>query len=106
MIGRHVPERPSWRCHDDSDPWPCELARRQLSETFLDNESALVAHLARLMDVAVRDLGLSDPAVLYRRFVRWAEPGVIRCGRCDSPRHRLLPGVPPRLFPCELGRKR
>ena len=103
-IGLHKPERPLWVCSDDGDPWPCHLARKQLAEIFLDNEAALAAHMARLMDAAARDLGLPDPAKLYRRFVRWTTNDLGSCGRCGKPGHQALPGLPPRLFPCGMNR--
>src|SRR5262249_31999417 len=97
--------RPSWRCLDDGDLWPCHMARKQLAEIFLDNEAALAAHMARLMDAAARDLGLPDPAKLYRRVVRWGHPPTaLPRGRGGEPGHQALRGLPPRLFPCGMSR--
>jgi hypothetical protein len=99
----HKPARPSWVCLEDNEPWPCELVRKQLGDIFLGNEGRLSAHMAWLMNAAARDLGLSDPSKLYRRFVRWTA-GDRMCGRCGRPGHQALPGLPPRLFPCEFRR--
>jgi hypothetical protein len=104
MSGLHKPARPSWVCLEDNEPWPCELARKQLGEIFLDNEARLSAHMVWLMAAAARDLGLPDPSKLYRRFVRWTADDRAACGRCGRSGHQALPGLPPRLFPCEFKR--
>jgi hypothetical protein len=100
----HKPVRPSWHCSDDNEPWPCALVRKQLGETFLDSEDVLAVHMAWLMAAAARDLGLADPSKLYRRFVRWTAGDRAVCGRCGHTGHQALPGLPPRLFPCEFRR--
>jgi hypothetical protein len=96
------PERPGWRCQEDGDEWPCHLARKTLTETFIGNEEQLSRHMARLQIAAAVELGVADPASLYGRFVRWTEPTQVTCGRCEKTRHRAIPGLPPRLFPCNL----
>jgi hypothetical protein len=100
----HRPERPGWRCQEDGDEWPCHLARKALAEAFVGNEAGLPYHMARLQIVAADDLAIVDPVSLYNRFVRWTEPTQVTCGRCEKGRHRALPGLPPRLFPCNLRR--
>ena len=60
--------------------------------------------MARLQLTAVEDLTISDAASLYNRFVRWTEPAQVTCGRCEKDKHRAIPGLPPRLFPCNLRR--
>jgi hypothetical protein len=99
---RHRPARPGWRCQVDGDEWPCRLARKALTAAFVGNEAGLSYHVARLQIAAAEDLAVADPAGLYGRFVRWTEPTQITCGRCEKTRHRALPGLPPRLFPCKL----
>jgi hypothetical protein len=101
---RHRPERPSWRCREDGDEWPCHLARKALAETFIGTEDALTFQMARLQITAAEDLAVPDPARLYGRFVRWTEPTQVTCGRCETGKHRAIPGLPPRLFPCNLRR--
>jgi hypothetical protein len=103
VSGFHTPARPSWICPQDGESWPCELARKQLAEIFLGSEDRLSAQMARLMGVAAHDLGLPDSSKLYRRFVRWTVDGaMLQCGRCGRSGHQALPGLPPRLFPCDL----
>jgi hypothetical protein len=102
----HKPERPSWVCPEDGEPWPCELARKQLRELFLGNGERLAVQMAWLTDTAARDLALPDPAKLYRRFVWWALDDSSPCGRCGKAGHRALSGLPPRFFPCEFKRRR
>ncbi len=102
MTDPHQPSRPSWRCAEDGEPWPCSLARKQLREAFLDNEEELARHMAWLQVAAAQDLAIDEPARLYRRFVLWTSDEKTVCGRCGKPGHQALPGLPPRLFPCRL----
>jgi hypothetical protein len=53
------------------------------------------------MAVAAADLGRPDPAGLYTRFVAWALPPAQACRVCGRPSHGVLPGLPPRLNPCD-----
>lgn len=100
----HRPARPGWRCRVDGTDWPCLLARKALAATFADDRGGLSHHMARLQLRAVEELAVPDPANLYNRFVRWTEPTQVTCGRCERDRHRAIPGLPPRLFPCSLPR--
>jgi hypothetical protein len=104
--GSHIPGRPSWRCQDDGDLWPCALGRKHLQELYGDDERALATHMAWLMVAAADDLTLPDPSKLYRRFVRWVHGAPLHCGRCHKNGHQALPGLPPRLFPCCVERPR
>jgi hypothetical protein len=97
----HRVERPGWHCREDGDEWPCHLARKALTDAFVD-DFELPRHMARLQLLAAEELAVADPASLYGRFVRWTEPTQITCGRCEKSRHRALAGLPPRLFPCHL----
>jgi hypothetical protein len=101
VSGIHRPERFSWRCREDGNEWPCGLARKALATAFAD-DGELSRHMARLQLLAAEELAVADPAKLYDRFVRWTEPAQVTCGRCQMSRHRALPGLPPRLFPCNL----
>jgi hypothetical protein len=98
----HRPERPTWRCRADGDGWPCHIARKVLAETFPGSGDELSHNMAQLQLMAAEDLGVPDPASLYQRFVRWTEPPSVTCGRCERGKHRAIPGLPPRLFPCQL----
>lgn len=100
----HPPGRPGWRCQEDGDEWPCQLARKALAVRFKDDEDGLPRHMVRLQLTAAEDLVIADPASLYNRFVRWAEPAQVTCGRCERAKHRVIPGLPLRLFPCNLQR--
>jgi hypothetical protein len=76
-------------------------ARKQLGDAFFGNEAALAIKMAKLSNAAANDLGLADPSNLYRRFVHWIFTDPSPCGRCGKSSHRALPGLPPRLFPCD-----
>jgi ribosomal protein S14 len=56
--------------------------------------------MAKLLAVAQRELEGTDLAALYRRFLTWTLEPDRRCAICGSRRHAVLPGVPPRLVPC------
>jgi hypothetical protein len=98
----HGPQRPSWTCPRDGQPWPCEVVRKQLRTLFLANDERLAVQMAWLMDAAARDLRLPAPALLYRRFVWWTVDDRSPCTRCGKTGHRALRGLPPRFFPCEF----
>jgi hypothetical protein len=100
----HRPVRPSWICCVDGEPWPCDRARKELSDVFFGSEEALAAQMAWVMAAAAADLGTADPSRLYRRFVRWTSDDRLPCGRCRQHNHRVVPGLPLRLFPCDLRR--
>lgn len=82
----------------DGDPWPCADARRTFPCGIADRE-LLVRHLLDIATRAAGDLRVA-PAGLYHRFVAWALPGGTSCRVCGTHRHDVLPGLPPRLFPC------
>ena len=99
MNGEHRVQRPEWTCAADGLPWPCEAARKLLTGAF-DDPAALVLSLAGLMAQAADELGVEDPASLYRRFLGWTmAPGEV-CRVCGSRRHALVAGVLRRLLPC------
>jgi hypothetical protein len=83
----------------DGDDWPCELARKTLVEYHTDQQ-ALTRQLVHLMSLAADDLRVG-PARLCRRFMTWTLPNGMACRVCGRPGHDVLPGAPPRLFPCD-----
>lgn len=97
LSAAHRVLRPSWTCASDGLPWPCSEARQALSVNDL---AALRQTMAKLMAIAGSELPDRRPEALYRRFLAWTlEPGQ-RCTVCGSRRHAVIPGVPPRLIPC------
>lgn len=76
------------------------MARKLLVEAHRANPSALTVLMAWLTEPASHDLGLGTPAALFRRFVGWTLSPATRCRVCSSRAHDVLPGLPPRLFPC------
>jgi hypothetical protein len=99
-VSEHRVQRPSWRCVVDGTAWPCEPARRQLTEAYGDR-SALAALLATLMARAADDLGVADPTDLYGRFLAWTTNADEACRACGRIRHAAVAGLPPRLIPCD-----
>jgi transcriptional regulator with XRE-family HTH domain len=97
LSAAHRVLRPSWTCASDGLPWPCSEAQQALSVNDL---AALQRTMAKLMAIAGSELPDRRPDALYRRFLAWTfEPGQ-RCTVCGSRRHAVIPGVPPRLIPC------
>lgn len=84
-------------CHQD---WPCEPARKLITDLRADDHESLVEQMARLMIWAADDLGLADPINLYKRFLHWTLPKDHACRVCGKPGHDAIPRVPPRLIPC------
>jgi hypothetical protein len=101
----HRALRPLWRCAVDGAPWPCSDARRALRTAFGSDSVGLQRHLVLLLMVAERELSGVALAELYRRFVAWALTAGEQCRVCGSPRHAVLPGLPPRVVPCDKVRR-
>jgi hypothetical protein len=100
MTTVHRVVRPLWMCAVDGFPWPCLEARQLLRELCVDDPSVMQRHMAQLMAVAEHEIGVLDRMTLYRRFVAWTLDDGQRCVVCGSLRHAVIPGVPPRLVPC------
>jgi hypothetical protein len=100
VMREHRVQRPQWTCRIDDQDWPCESARRQLMDIHRDDPDVLTRLLATLVMVAAVDLGTPSPALLYRRFVAWTLGPATRCRVCLRRGHDVLPGLPPRVFPC------
>jgi hypothetical protein len=97
----HQVSRPSWLCGTDGEAWPCESARKLLSEAYRGEPDRLVRYLAHFMAQAATDLGVPGPALLYRRFMGWTlGPGEV-CRVCGRSSHTVVTGLPPRLLPCD-----
>ncbi len=100
-MSQHAIARPGWTCETCHDDWPCESARKLIADAHIDDHDALVEHLTGILIRAADDLGLASPALLYKRFLRWALPTGQVCRVCERPGHDAAPGVPPRLVPCD-----
>ena len=96
----HRAARPSWRCLTDGGEWPCAEARARLAAAFGDRDE-LSRQMARLQATAADDLTLANPASLHRRFVKWTRDHDESCRACGSHMHAVVPGIPPRLVPCD-----
>jgi hypothetical protein len=57
--------------------------------------------MVHLMLTATNHIQTPAPATLYHRFVRWTLPKATTCRVCGKRGHDVLPGFPPRLFPCD-----
>jgi hypothetical protein len=66
----HVAERPSWRCRQCHDEWPCILAKADLKAS-LDRVGRVIYMNLHLVDALVDQPQLA-PAELFERFVGWA----------------------------------
>ncbi|HEY2670916.1 MAG TPA: hypothetical protein VGJ07_11150 [Rugosimonospora sp.] len=97
----HGPIRPLWRCGSCLVDWPCNPVSDLLTRVHGDDREGLAGHLARLMAVAARELGSAGSAKLYKRFLGWTLDGDEVCRVCCRRGHDVLPGLPPRLFPCD-----
>jgi hypothetical protein len=71
-----------------------------LSEAYRADPEALHRLMLVLLARATDDLCHADPTRLYRRFVGWTLDRDEVCRVCSKPRHTVLAGMPPRLFPC------
>jgi hypothetical protein len=99
-VSKHRVEQPTWRCVVDGADWPCEPAKRQLTDAYRDSP-ALAALLGTLMARAADELGVSDPTDLYGRFLAWTTDPDDACRACGRARHAAVAGLPPRLVPCD-----
>jgi hypothetical protein len=100
-VSEHSVSRPAWTCDTCQQDWPCEPAQKTVADLHVDDHESLVEQMSRLMIWAADDLGLADPAKLYKRFLRWTLPKDHACRLCGKPGHDAVPGVPPRLIPCD-----
>jgi hypothetical protein len=78
----------------------CPHARSILGEAYRGDPEALHRLMLTLLVRATVDLCRADPTRLYHRFVGWTLERDEVCRVCYKPRHTVLAGVPPRLFPC------
>ena len=69
----HMPTRPTWKCADDGEQWPCPPARERLLEEFCRDRVALHLYMAVQYLQAVDDMPAdSTSGLLFGRFLgRW-----------------------------------
>jgi hypothetical protein len=67
----HRPIRPTWRCKDCAETWPCAPARQALLREYADTRVQLALDLARDFGDAVTDLPGEPVPELYVRFLGW-----------------------------------
>ena len=67
----HRPIRPTWRCQDCADAWPCAPARQALLHEYAETRVQLALDLARDFGDAVTDLPGEPVPKLYVRFLGW-----------------------------------
>jgi rRNA maturation protein Nop10 len=72
-----------------------------MTRAFGADSVGLSTLMAYLMGLAASDLNQPDPTRLYRRFVGWTLDDRDRCPACGRRGHAPVPGVPPRLCPCD-----
>jgi hypothetical protein len=97
----HGASRPLWIYAVCADEWPCPPARSDILDRYADDWVGAARQMTRLMDLAATDLGVADPTRLYKRFVRWTLGPDRACRVCGEAGHDALPGVQPRLIPCD-----
>jgi hypothetical protein len=66
----HVAARPSWTCRACFEPWPCELARKQLVVQTGGGTALAMAAWTYLEEFA-RDQGPGPLGEAFDRFIRW-----------------------------------
>ncbi|MEV4281652.1 flavin reductase [Actinoplanes xinjiangensis] len=66
----HVPDRPSWKCHNCEAAWPCQLAKDDIMATS-DRTSRMI-YLSLYMADAIVDQPGVDPNAIFKRLVGWA----------------------------------
>jgi hypothetical protein len=81
--------------------WPCEPIRPVLLKAHLEDRDEVQWHMTWLIPMAANELGVSDPAKLFRRFLGWTLEKDAACRVCGKAGHDFLPGVPPRLLSCD-----
>ena len=65
---RHDPIRPGWACVCGQQ-WPCPAARADLLIAYAGDRPRLAAHMAGLLDQAIRD---GVPEQQRPRFLAWS----------------------------------
>lgn len=66
---QHIEERPSWNCRACGEPWPCEIARKELAAEL--SPTRLRLHLWMRMEIAAADELGPSPKEMFRRFFGW-----------------------------------
>ena len=70
---QHQPERPTWTCTSDGQPWPCPVARVHLRSRYAGDPTRLAVYMSTLLMTAAADTGHCDvpPPELFNRFMAW-----------------------------------
>lgn len=97
---RHRVQRPAWTCVVCDETWPCMAARRAMVHWHADEMADLHAGMLAALRTLDHEVLAVDRRALYRDFAQWSRPEV-RCPACGSDQHVAVPGVPPRLVPCD-----
>jgi hypothetical protein len=71
-----------------------------LVKAHLEDMDEVRQHMAWLIPMAAKELGVEE-VKLFRRFLGWTLAKDAACRVCGKPGHDFIPGVPPRLIPCE-----
>jgi hypothetical protein len=100
-MNEHEVSRPLWSCGTCHSDWPCEPAQKMIGDLHTGDDESLVRHVARLMGQAADDLGPANPTKLYKRFLGWTPVAGHACRVCGKLGHDAVPGVPPRMVPCD-----
>jgi len=74
----HWPTRPDWDCMACRRPWPCYIAKVQLTAEFTGERTRLRIYLAAQMCAAIDDCsapggGHLKADGLYERFLLWTQ---------------------------------
>ena len=96
----HNVNRPQWTCVVDGSRWPCAEARQALTEAYRADPAMLTHHMTALMVWAETELGVVNPATLFKRFVGWTVDTSEPCRVCGKSSHVVITGVPPRFQLC------
>lgn len=69
MGATHEPERPSWVCKTDGEPWPCPARRQGMMLVSGATSRAIV--MSSYFEQACADLPGERAGELHRRFFGW-----------------------------------
>lgn len=75
-------------------------ARRAIIHWRVGEPAAVHADMMAAMRTLDHQVLADDRRILYRDFAQWSRPEAA-CPVCGSNQHVAVPGVPPRLIPCD-----
>jgi hypothetical protein len=75
-----APHRPgdNWRCHDDSEEWPCPIFRRRMWVLYPDDPDRLATFMRHFRDKAAPTLPELTAKQIETRFIGWINDRPIR----------------------------